>query len=248
MKLSVITVVHNNVGHVEECLASVASQSYRDREHVVVDGGSTDGTLEVIAKYRRHISKFTTELDDGIYHAMNKGIDMATGDVVGFLNSDDYYAHDDVLQRIARAFEDNDVDGVYGDLQYVSKDGKRVIRSWKPGNYKKIMARWGWMPPHPTFYVKSDVFKKYGRFNTDYKIAADYDFILRLMEKHGISVHYLRETMIRMRIGGHSNKGLRSLLDNTVENYRTMKASELPSPTLAILYKKLSKVPQFLSR
>jgi glycosyltransferase len=223
----------------------VASQSYRNREHIVVDGGSTDGTLEVIEKHRDKITKWISEPDDGLYSAMNKGISMATGDVIGFLHSDDYYADQDVMEKVAGVFINKDVESLYGDLVYVSKSGKRILRYWKSGHYRKGMVKWGWMPPHPTFFVRREIYIRYGGFNTNLKVAADYDLVLRLLGKHSISTHYLPEVLIKMRIGGDSNKSFKNIFRKSREDLKAMKSNGLPIPIAALLYKNLSKLPQF---
>jgi len=248
MKLSIISVVYNNDQYIEDCIESVASQSYRNREHIVVDGGSTDGTLEVIEKHRDKITKWISEPDDGLYSAMNKGISMATGDVIGFLHSDDYYADQDVMEKVAGVFINKDVESLYGDLVYISKSGKRILRYWKSGNYRKGMVKWGWMPPHPTFFVKRELYKRHGGFNTNLRVAADYELILRFLGKHSISTHYLPEVLIKMRIGGNSNKSVKNLLRKSKEDFQAMKDNGLPIPIAALLYKNFSKLPQFFVR
>ncbi|MGB7293178.1 MAG: glycosyltransferase family 2 protein [Thermodesulfobacteriota bacterium] len=248
MKVSIISVVYNNAQYIEDCIKSVASQSYKNREHIVVDGGSTDGTLEVIEKHREKITKWVSEPDDGIYFALNKGISMATGDVVGFLHSDDYYASRDVLEKVANAFIDHDAESLYGDLVYISKSGKRILRYWKSGNYRKGMVKWGWMPPHPTFFVKREVYKRHGGFNTNLRVAADYELILRFLGKHSISTHYLPEVLIKMRIGGNSNKSIQNLIRKSKEDFQAMKDNGLPVPIAALFYKNFSKLPQFFIR
>jgi len=248
MKLSIISVVYNNDQYIEDCIESVASQSYRNREHIVVDGGSTDGTLEVIEKHRDKITKWISEPDDGLYSAMNKGISMATGDVIGFLHSDDYYADQDVMEKVAGVFINKDVESLYGDLVYISKSGKRILRYWKSGNYRKGMVKWGWMPPHPTFFVKRELYKRHGGFNTNLRVAADYELILRFLGKHSISTHYLPEVLIKMRIGGNSNKSVKNLLRKSKEDFQAMKDNGLPIPIAALLYKNFSKLPQFFMK
>lgn len=246
MKLSLISVVYNNAQYIEDCIKSVASQSYRNREHIVVDGGSTDGTLELIEKHREKITKWVSEPDEGLYSAMNKGISMATGDVIGFLHSDDFYADDDVIEKVADVFINRDVESLYGDLVYISKNGKRILRYWKSGNYREGMVKWGWMPPHPTFFVKRAVYNKHGCFNTDLRVAADYDLILRFLGKHGISTHYIPEILIKMRIGGNSNKSIKNIIRKSTEDYRAMKENNLPVPIVALFYKNFSKLRQFI--
>jgi len=245
MKLSIISVVYNNAQYIEDCIKSVASQSYRNREHIVVDGGSTDGTLEVIKKHQEKISKWVSEPDDGLFFAMNKGISMATGDVIGFLHSDDYYANTNVIEKVADVFIIHDVESLYGDLVYISKNGRRIIRYWKTGIYRKRMIKWGWMPPHPTFFIRKEIYEKYGCFNTSFRIAADYDLILRFLEKQSITTYYIPEVLIKMRIGGDSNKSIKNMFRKSREDLKAMRNNGLPIPIAALLYKNFSKLPQF---
>lgn len=175
MKISIITVVFNNKPHIEACIQSVLGQTYRNIEYIVIDGASTDGTLALIKKYGDRISKWISEADNGIYDALNKGLVLATGDVVGFLHSDDIYAHDGVVGRVVSEMEEHNVDSCYGDLLYVHKDNpEKVIRYWRASPYRPGLFERGWMPPHPTFFARKGVYERFGYFNTDFKIAADY--------------------------------------------------------------------------
>lgn len=246
MKLSIISVVYNNAQYIEGCINSVVSQTYLNREHIVVDGGSTDGTVGLIEKHRDKISKFISEPDDGLYSAMNKGISIATGDVIGFLHSDDYYSDSTVIEKVANALINSNVDSIYGDLDYINESGTKIIRHWKSGKYREGMVKWGWMPPHPTFFVKREIYERYGGFNTNLKVAADYDLILRLLGKYGISTHYIPEVLIKMRIGGNSNKSIKDIIKKSTEDYMAMKENGLPLPTAALLYKNFSKLRQFI--
>ncbi len=180
---------------VEDCIKSVRSQSYDNIEHIIIDGGSTDGTQDVIDKYGDKISHFVSEPDNGIYDALNKGIKRATGSVVGLLHSDDLYANENVIDLVAQAFNKNNIDSCYGDLLYVSKSNiNKTIRYWKSSNYSFEKFKAGWMPPHPTFFVKKEIYDRYGCFNTDFRIAADYELMLRFFVEHRISSHYLPHT------------------------------------------------------
>jgi Glycosyltransferases involved in cell wall biogenesis len=183
MKISVITVTFNNKDYIEDCIRSVLEQTYRNLEYIVVDGGSKDGTLDTVKKYENRISNWVSEPDSGIYDAMNKGIRMATEMLLGFCHSDDFYADREVIERVAETFMRYDVQSLYSDLVYVSKDNSRVIRYWKAGEYREGLIKWGWMPPHPTFFVKKEIYENYGYFNTSFKIAADYEIILRFFSK-----------------------------------------------------------------
>jgi glycosyltransferase involved in cell wall biosynthesis len=245
MKISIITAVFNNRRYIEGCIESVLGQTYKDIEYILVDGGSTDGTLEIIKKYEDRISKWISEPDRGAYDALNKGIGMATGDAIGFLHSDDFYANESVVEKVAQAFTNYNVRSVYGDLIYVNKENSSVIRYWKAGQYRDRLIRWGWMPPHPTFFVKKEVYEKHGCFNTSFKIAADYEMVLRLLGKQKITTHYVPEVLVRMRIGGISNGNIKNLARKTMEDYRALKMSGLNGGILALLFKNFSKVPQF---
>lgn len=245
MKISIITVTYNNQKYISECIESVLNQTHQDIEYIVIDGASTDGTLDVINNYKDKMFKVVSEPDKGIYDAINKGIHLATGDIVGILNSDDTYASDMVLEKVNSAFEDSGAQSCYGDLVYVSQDKSRIIRYWKSGEYSKELIMKGWMPPHPTFFVKRVIYDRLGRFNTDFKIAADYDLILRFMAKGGITTFYVPEVLVNMRIGGHSNRSIKNIALKMKEDWSIMKSNGLTNPTIALLYKNFSKVGQF---
>lgn len=248
MKISVITVAFNNSRHIESCIKSVLEQTYKDLEYIIVDGGSDDGTLEVIKSYSDKISNWVSKPDGGIYYAMNEGISMATGDVVGFLHSDDFYADREVIRKVADAFSGRSIQSVYGDLVYVNKSNSRVVRYWKAGEYDEHLIRWGWMPPHPTFFVKKEVYEKYGDFNTSLRIAADYELILRFLGKRKITTHYIQEVLVRMRTGGDSNRDIKSMIRKSVEDYKALKMSGLNGAALTLFFKNVSKISQFFMR
>lgn len=249
MKLSIITVVYNGVDTIEDCIKSIINQSYGDKEYIIIDGGSTDGTLDVIGKYNDGISKIISGSDDGMYDALNKGIGLATGDIIGFLHSDDLYASNEILEKVVDVFENNDIESCYGDLLYVNKfNYNKTIRYWKSSPYKDGKFRSGWMPPHPTFFVKKEIYNKYGCFNTDFRIAADYELMLRFFEKYKISSRYIPEVFIKMRVGGMSNRGLRNLLRKSFEDYKAWKVNGLYGGGYTILLKIISKLPQFFVR
>ena len=248
MKITVITAVYNNKRTILEALESVLSQSYKNVEHIVIDGGSTDGTVEAIRSFGNKIEKFVSEPDGGIYDALNKGIALATGDVVGFLNSDDVYAHDRVLEKIVRAFQHENADSVYGDLNYVKRDDiSKVVRHWKSHEFSLKKLRRGWMPPHPTFYVKREIYEKYGGFDTSFKIAADYDSILRFLGLQQISTTYVPEVLVQMRLGGVSNRDLKSILKKSGEDYKALKKNGIGGKRVVFM-KNFSKVSQFIKR
>ena len=248
MKISIITAVLNGKDTIRDTLRSVLSQVYENVEHVIIDGGSTDGTLDVIKKYDGNLAKLVSERDYGIYDALNKGINLSSGDVIGILNGDDLYAHDKVLEVVADVFEKQKVDSCYGDLQYVNRDDtSKIIRQWRSSGYKPGKFNYGWMPPHPTFFVKKDIYEKFGYFNTNFKIAADYELMLRFLEKFRISTHYIPEVLIKMRVGGVSNKNLRNMFLKSREDCKAWKVNDLKGRFYTVLLKNLSKIPQFLT-
>jgi glycosyltransferase len=249
MKVSIITAVFNSKPHIETCMRSVLSQTYRNIEYIIIDGGSTDGTIEIIKKYGNKVTKWISEPDNGIYDAMNKGIRKASGDVIGILNADDIYANDKVIEKVADMFIQNEVDSCYGDLLYVDKNNTdKIIRYWKSQPYRDVLFKRGWMPPHPTFFVKKEVYEKYGYFNADFKIASDYELMLRFLEKHKISTFYIPEVLIKMRLGGMSNRSLKNLFIKSSEDYRAWKVNDLKGGFYTILLKNISKIPQFFKR
>jgi glycosyltransferase len=248
MKVSIITAVRNGAETLKDCIEGVRNQTY-PAEHIIIDGASTDGTLDVIAEYRSNIAKVVSEPDSGIYDALNKGMRLASGDVIGLLHGDDFYTHDRVLESVADVFENQNVDSCYGDLLYVNKnDTNKVIRYWKSSPYTPGKFRQGWMPPHPTFFVKREIYQKYGYFNTDFRIAADYELMLRFLEKHKISTYYIPEVLIKMRLGGASNKSIKNLFIKSSEDYKAWKVNNLNGGLFTIFLKNFSKIPQFFVR
>ncbi|RMG18637.1 MAG: glycosyltransferase [Planctomycetota bacterium] len=246
MKVSVITAVYNRADTLEDCLRSVAEQTHPDVEHVVVDGGSTDGTLELLRRGSPRLGPWISEPDRGIYDALNKGLALARGEVVGVLGSDDVYADPDVLAAVAAAFAESGADSVHGDLLYVRRDDPRkVVRRWISSPHRPGAFARGWMPPHPTFFVRRAVYEALGPYRTDFAIAADYELMLRYLERHGISNHYLPRTLVRMRTGGASNQSPRHLLRKTYEDCLAWRRNGLPLRPSTILRKNLSKLPQF---
>ena len=245
MRISVVTAVYNRAATIAQAIESVQAQSWASREHVIQDGRSTDGTLEIVRRMADADTRIFSEPDNGLYDAINRGISNATGDVIGLMHSDDFFATPRALEMIASALENPDVDGAYGDLQYVSaSDPARVIRHWRAGEYAPHRLRKGWMPPHPTLYLRREVFERWGLYDTRYAIAADYDAMLRYLVKGGIRLAYVPEVLVKMRIGGESNRSLGRILRKSREDYRAMKANGVGGiATLA--RKNLSKLRQF---
>lgn len=248
MRISVITAVHNRALTLRQAIASVQAQDFHDIEHVIVDGASTDGSLEISKEMRDPRTKLISEPDAGIYDALCKGFDRATGDVLGVMHSDDLFADDGVLSSVADAFEDPSVDAAYGDLEYVTRDDpSRVIRHWRSGEFRPGKLRMGWMPPHPTLYIRRSVLARYGSFDRSYRIAADYEAILRYFKSPGFRAVYIPRVLVKMRVGGESNGRLMKVLLKSREDLRAIRHSGVGGfGTLAL--KNLSKLGQFIRR
>ena len=244
--VSLITPVLNGSKTIETSIKSVLGQTYDYIEYIVVDNGSTDGTMDIINRHKDKIAKIVFEKERGIYTTMNRGLRFASGDIVGILNSDDFYAHNKVIEKVVNIFLREEVDSCYADLEYVSRDNpQKVIRFWKGSQYIKGKFNYGWMPPHPTFFVKRSVYAKLGYFNTDLKISADYELMLRFLVRYGISTYYIPEVLVKMRAGGISNQSLKNLLTKTYEDWQAWKINNLNTHLYIILLKKLLKLPQF---
>ena len=222
MKISLLTVSYNSASTIGDTIQSVIAQDYPDIEYIIVDGNSNDGTQEIIQSYQHKVSKWISEPDQGIYEAMNKAIKLATGDVVGIINSDDFYADNNVLSKVAEKLNEASVDAVYGDLVYVDPNNlKRVVRKYSSRNWKPEKFAWGFMPAHPTFFVKRSCYEKAGLFKTDYKIAADYEMLIRLLYVHRVTHAYIPENLVVMRKGGVSSNGINS---NIILNREILRA------------------------
>ena len=248
MKVSIITVSYNSETTIEETIQSVLSQkqTHNDLEYIIIDGASKDGTLEIIEKYKDEISKVISEKDFGIYDAMNKGIKMATGDVIGILNSDDLFSDNKVIADIVKLFESSKCQATYSDLVYVDKDDiNKVIRYWKSGEYKSGDFKKGWMPPHPTFFVKKESYDQLGSFNLALKTSADYELMLRFIHKHELSVKYLPRVCVRMRVGGQSNVSIRNRIKANQEDRKAWKINNIKPSPLTFIRKPFSKILQF---
>jgi glycosyltransferase len=245
-KISVVTAVYNRAETIGQAMQSVAMQDQVDLEHIVVDGNSTDSTSEVIDSQRTDLVSLVREPDDGIYDALNKGIARSTGDIIGFLHADDLFQNHSSLQSIAAVFDREDVDAVYSDLVYVKQDDvSKVVRYWKSGNYNVRRFRFGWMPPHPTVYVRRSVYEKFGCYRTDVGTNADYECMLRLMVKHQIRVSYLPQISVRMRTGGASGASLCDRLQANRQDKIAWELNGLAAPFGLRLTKPLSKAPQY---
>jgi glycosyltransferase involved in cell wall biosynthesis len=213
---------------------------------LVIDGKSSDNTVDIIKKYENQITKWVSEPDKGMYDAINKGMQMATGDVIGILNSDDMLASTDIIKSIVNSFESSGADSVYGDLIYVDQlNTQKIIRYWKGFRYKRFRFRYGWMPAHPTFYIKRNLIKHYGGYESHFITAADYEFMSRYLYMHKISAHYLPKMIVRMRIGGQSNKTLKARIRANRRDYLAMKKNKIPLPFAASVLKPIIKLHQY---
>lgn len=247
LKVSIVTVAFNSEATINHTLESVARQTYGHIEHIVIDGGSKDATLDIIQSYP-HIAHWISEPDKGIYDAMNKGIKLATGDIIGFLNSDDEYADVGAIQRIVDRFEQINCDAVYSDLEYIDKnDPSKVVRQWKSKPYKKGQFLFGWMPPHPTFYVRTEIIRRCGLFNIELTNSADYEMMLRIVHKHGFIPSYVKGVLIKMRAGGASNGSLKKHLKANRQDRNAWVFNNLKPYFFTLYLKPARKLGQFLS-
>ncbi|MDB4919613.1 glycosyltransferase family 2 protein [Mucilaginibacter sp.] len=244
LKISLITVVHNAENTITSCIDSVIRQNFKNVEHIIIDGGSTDGTVQLIEKYRHYLSHFVSEPDKGIYDAMNKGIRLATGHIVGMLNADDFFADENVLSTVAAAFEKNNADILYGDLDYINKKG-RAVRKWRSGEFKRRNFNFGWMPPHPTFYCKRDLFEKFGLYSLDYGTAADYELMVRFLYVNKLAVFYIKKVLVKMKLGGKSNKTYSNRIKGLLFDLKAMRDNHIKRPVIALIVKPIRKVNQY---
>lgn len=247
MKVSIITVVLNCVNYIADCIDSILIQNHNDIEYIVIDGKSTDGTIIVIEKYQSFIDYFVSVPDEGIYSALNRGLSIATGDVIGILNADDVLADAHVISTIVENFKNKSCDAVYGNLNYTSRnDLNHVIRIWRSKSFQRNSVKYGWMPPHPTIYIRKEIFLKYGNYSMNYGHSSDYELILRFFYKHQIVAVFVDQLFVKMRIGGVSNGSVKQLLMACSEDYRAMILNDIPSPIMAIVGKKIRKIEQFI--
>ena len=248
LKVSIITVCFNSERTIEDTLISVSGQSYQNIEHIVVDGASTDSTLSILRAHADRIAHLISEPDLGIYDAMNKGIALASGNVIGFLNADDVFARKDSIEKVVTAFERNSAVAVYGDLVYVRGENlDAIVRLWRSGKFSPAKLKFGWMPPHPTFYVRNELVTLVGNFDTSFRIAADYDFILRCLSRKDLPVVYVPDILVRMRAGGASNRSVMAVLRKSQEDYRALRKNRIGG-WFTLVCKNFRKVFQFFDR
>lgn len=246
MKVSIITATYNSASTVADTLESVKVQTYPFIEHIVVDGLSKDNTVQLV-KASNHVQKIISEKDQGIYDAMNKGIALSNGEIIGILNSDDFYAHENVIQEVVELFETTNCDAVYGNLIFVHPDNpKRILRKWIAGGYDAALFLKGWMPPHPTFFVRKSVYEKFGTFNTTLKSSADYELLLRFLFMHQIKVAYLHDILVHMRSGGQSTKSIQNRIRAYKEDYLAWRLNNLTPKWYTLMLKPIRKIKQFL--
>lgn len=247
-KVSIITATYNSASSLNSCLDSVVKQNHKDLEYIIIDGKSFDDTLNIVRDYQKKYPyiKLISEKDSGIYDALNKGVQLATGDVLGFVHSDDLLANNHIVTDLVNQLQYEQLDGVYGDLQYVDKvDLNKVIRLWKSCAFKLSLLKQGWMPAHPTLFLKKEVYKKHGIFDLNYKIAADYDFMLRVLKDNTLKFGYLPKVITKMRVGGASNRSLKNIIQKTKEDYRAISSNKLGG-IFSIFRKNTSKIKQFI--
>jgi glycosyltransferase len=247
MKISIITATYNSEQTILDCIASVNSQTYPDIEHIIIDGDSKDDTVKLINSQPNRVTKLVSEPDKSIYDAMNKGISLSTGDIIGFLHSDDFFESKDVLSRVAKAFEKSGAKIVYGNILYVDRiNPNKIIRTWLSNSFHYENLRKGWMPAHTTFYAKRELYKKYGLYDTSFQISADYDLMLRFLGLHNASSYFLNITFLRMRYGGASNK-FSNYIQRRKEDYRAIRKNNIGGVNTLFL-KNVRKLGQFFNK
>lgn len=247
LNVTIISAVYNSNKTIRKSIDSVIYQDYPLVEYIIVDGKSSDCSMKVIKNYlKMNLSiKLISEKDDGVYDAFNKGIEMATGDIIGFVNADDFLNSKTIISEIVSMMKSESLDGVYGDLQYIYKNNPQtIIRSWKSLDYHKSLLKKGWMPPHPTLFLKKEVYEKHGLFDLSYKISADYDFILRIFKDSELKFGYLPKVITKMRTGGISNRNLKNIIKKSIEDYRAIRSNNVGN-FLTLIRKNTSKLKQF---
>jgi glycosyltransferase len=246
MKISIVTATYNSEKNISTCLQSVAGQTHKNIEHLIIDGGSTDKTMEIVKSFPS-VSKTVSEPDKGIYDALNKGIQLATGNIIGFLHSDDELAAPDTIQKIVEVFANNNTQGVYGNLIFVN-EGDKVVRTWQSKSFERKNIKNGWMPPHPTLFLRKGAYQKHGLFDISFKTAGDYDFMLRVMKDNEMELAYLPEVITRMRMGGASTGNIKQLYLKSKEDIIALRKNGFRFPFLILAAKNFRKLPQLFRR
>ncbi len=247
LKISIITIVYNREKTIKDTINSVLNQTYKNIEYIIIDGKSTDSTLNIVNSYKDKISKIISEKDDGLYDALNKGINLATGDIIGFIHSDDFYIDNFVIEKVANEFKKNNPDTLFADLVYIKDENKEKIhRYYSAKNFTPNKLKYGLMPPHPTFFVKKEVYQKYGLYKTDYKIAGDFEMITRLLLVNKLSFSYLNTPLVKMRLGGISTSSFKQRLKTNKEVLRALKENGIKANHLSILKKYPTKIKELL--
>ncbi len=247
IKISIITVSYNSAATIKDTIESVISQTHPNVEYIIIDGNSKDGTQDIVKSYGNKIAKFVSEPDKGIYDAMNKGLQLASGDIIGILNSDDVYASPNVIEKVTTCFLNDEVELVYGDLNYVQSKNMNVItRIWKAGKYQSKSFYYGWMPPHPTVFVRKEMYQKAGHFNLNLKSAADYELMLRFFVKHDCKSAYIPQILVKMRAGGVSNSSLKNRFKANKEDRLAWQMNNLTPYFFTLQLKPIRKISQFL--
>jgi glycosyltransferase len=244
--VSIITVTLNAASTIEDTITRVLAQTYKNVEYIIVDGGSKDGTMDIVNKYKAKIAKVISEPDKGLYDGMNKGIKLATGDLIGILNADDIYAHDLVIENTVKKIKETGADLCYSDLVYVNRDNTdKVVRYWKSGTYDLRSFEKGWIPPHPTVFIKREIYEKYGVFDLSLKVVADHEILCRFMCKHKVKSCYIPEVSTKMRLGGASSKNLTNYLKQNLAIIKAMRKNQIPVSPLFFILKPIEKFKQF---
>jgi glycosyltransferase involved in cell wall biosynthesis len=247
MKFSIITTTYNSEFTILDCINSVYNQTYDNVDHIVIDGKSTDETVSLITSNRNRVKILISEIDNGIYDAMNKGIDLAVGDIIGILNSDDVYFDNNVLSNVANYFKSNpEIDAVYGNLVYVKRsDLNKIVRYWQSFDYNTYFFEKGNVPPHPTLFIRKSVYLEHGKFNTIFQLAADYDFMLRILKVKGLSSKHLNFTMVKMRLGGATSKNISNIIKQNIEIFDAWKLNKVLMPYNFYFVKLLKRIRQY---
>ncbi len=246
MKISIITATYNSTAYIAECIASVNNQTYPNIEHIIIDGASTDNTREIIKSTPNRVVQIVSEPDQGIYDALNKGLKLASGDIIGFIHADDIFATNDIIQKVISAIKVYQVDAVYGDIVIVKKYNN-IYRIWRSNAFSLSYLNFGWMPAHTSLFIKKIWYEKIGLFDMSFRISGDYDFILRLFQQPNFTSAYIPEVMVRMQHGGTSSKNLKNIIQKSREDLKAIRKNKLKYPYFTLLAKNLRKLPQFIN-